>query len=56
MFSSSFDIVCTLIIEIIEVVNERLSAYRKSQLKLGGALIVGWTLRWITRQVFVINS
>ena len=36
MFSSSGDIVCTLIVEMIEVFNERSGAYRKLRLKLGG--------------------
>ena len=51
MFSSSGDIVCTLIVEIIEVFNERSGAYRKLRLKLGGgALIVGWTASSISRE------
>ena len=36
MFSSSGDIVCTLIVEIIEVFNERSGAYRKLRLNWGG--------------------
>ena len=46
MCSSSGDIVCTLIIEISDIFNERLGAYRKFRLKLRGggeegALICG---------------
>ena len=36
MCSSSGDIVCTLIIEISDIFNERLGAYRKFRLKLRG--------------------
>ena len=36
MFSSSSDIVFTLIIEILDIFNERLSAYWKFRLKLTG--------------------
>ena len=46
MRSSSGDIVCTLIIAISDIFNERLGAYRKFRLKLRGggeegALICG---------------
>ena len=50
MFSSSGDIVCTLIVEMIEVFNERSGAYRKLRLKIGGALIVGLTASSISRE------
>ena len=36
MFSSSGDIVCTLIIEILDIFNECLGTYCKFRLKLGG--------------------
>ena len=51
MFSSSGDIVCTLIVEIIEVFNERSGAYRKLRLNWGGGgLIVGWTASSISQE------
>ena len=36
MFSSSGDIVCSSIIEILDIFNERLGTYCKFRLKLGG--------------------
>ena len=36
MFSSSGNILCTSIIEIIDIFNERLGSYLKFRLKMGG--------------------
>ena len=50
-FSSSGDILCTSIIEIIEIFSERLGSYWKFRLKMGGGGTYLWGGRFLDSSV-----